>query len=146
MRQHERFLATHAEDDFSRQYMEWLGHYEFGAALRPIDFNGWIGRNPGFDPKTDTFWLTYWCEAFETILSQAGPQIHIVDYERACEEPEPVLSALGKALGLSDKNALLPEAKRFRASTRYERDTGSVDATLVSRVDVLYRQLREKAI
>lgn len=36
-RQHVQFSALHAEDAFARRYMEWLGHYEFGAALKPID-------------------------------------------------------------------------------------------------------------
>ena len=32
-RQHERFLQIHEEDDFVREYMEAIGHHEFGKGL-----------------------------------------------------------------------------------------------------------------
>lgn len=146
MGQHERFLAIHAEDPFGRKYMEWLGHYEFGAALRPIDFGSWIDRNPGLDPKGRVFWLTYWAEAYESVLSSLGPNVHIIDYERACENPKPVLAALGAALDLPDPDALVGEAGRFRPSRRYEHDSADRESDLGRRVSTLYQELRDRAI
>ncbi len=36
----------HARDPFARRYMEAIGHYDFGANLRPIDFDGWATATP----------------------------------------------------------------------------------------------------
>ena len=41
-KQHEQFLQVHASDAFSRQYMRWIGHYEFGENFKPINFGGWL--------------------------------------------------------------------------------------------------------
>jgi len=56
--QHERFLAMHSEDAFARDYMKWIGHYDFGSNFRPIDFNrDGFGRPEKSDAA---FWLRYW--------------------------------------------------------------------------------------
>jgi len=39
-RQHERLLEIHEEDDFVREYMEAIGHHEFGKGLKPVNFGG----------------------------------------------------------------------------------------------------------
>ena len=43
LRQHLNFTKQHAEDPFAARYMRDIGHLEFGALHKPIDF-------PGFDP------------------------------------------------------------------------------------------------
>src|SRR5262249_7650400 len=60
MRQHARFTALHARDRFALDYMNWLGHFEFGAALRPINFGGWCDMLTVDATGSADFWLTYW--------------------------------------------------------------------------------------
>ena len=36
--QHTKFCATHKADQFSYNYMKWLGHHEFGGTHRPFQF------------------------------------------------------------------------------------------------------------
>src|SRR6185436_2307720 len=67
MRQHSRFTALHAADRFALDYMNWLGHYEFGAALRPIDFGGWRGAPAAETAGSPDFWLTYWVRAYAAV-------------------------------------------------------------------------------
>ncbi|NMW21431.1 MAG: hypothetical protein HKK67_07330 [Chlorobiaceae bacterium] len=38
LQQHTQFWAMHERDSFSRYYMEWLGHHEFGRTHRPFLF------------------------------------------------------------------------------------------------------------
>ena len=38
--QHRNFLRIHEDDSFASEYMRAIGHYDFGANLRPIDFGG----------------------------------------------------------------------------------------------------------
>lgn len=118
-RQHERFLKLHADDAFGRSYMTWLGHFEFGAALKPIDFAGWLDRAGPLDPLDDGFWIAYWTNAYEAALAAAGPNIRFIDYDRLCAEPAPILEALADAAGLDEPAPLIARADRFRPPTAY---------------------------
>ena len=99
LRQHRNFLRVHAREPFTRRYMADVGHYEFGANLRPIDFGGWLGApSPGeraatapanrptnrpmnrqgrpeahsARARTLDFWLRYWRAAYEHALVNTG--------------------------------------------------------------------------
>ncbi len=140
LRQHRRFLAIHAEDDFARRYMEGIGHFEFGRALRPIDFQGWLDHGAP-DPMTLDFWLTYWCTAFETVLE--APRVYLIDYDRLCHEPVPLLETLADRLQVRS-DLLIRQAPRFRAPRTHE-TRGGAAAPLRERATDLHRRLQAVA-
>jgi hypothetical protein len=112
LRQHRRFEALHEQDGFSLAYMEGLGHYEFGRALRPIAFDGLTrGRDEAHRPD---FWLDYWIAAYQTVLETAGPQFIFVDHDALCAQPHACLPVLAEALEVSDPSALLAAAGTLR--------------------------------
>lgn len=117
-RQHANFLALHDADRFARQYMEWLGHYEFGRAFRPIVFDGDDGGDDCGDAGKPGYWLGYWERAFAHILRHAPPQAVFLDYDRLCDSPHEWLGRLAEILGLRPA-ALQDQAGRFRAANRY---------------------------
>ena len=43
LKQHIGFLETHRDDEFTRIYMEGIGHYDFGENFRPVNFGGTTG-------------------------------------------------------------------------------------------------------
>lgn len=64
--QHRRFLDA---DAFTRDYMTWLGHHEFGATHRPFLFDG----RPAGDPATLDYWLNVWIAAHAALdRAEAG--------------------------------------------------------------------------
>ena len=105
LRQHRRFLAIHAEDAFARRYMADIGHFEFGANLRPIDFGGWLGTadpTPEAAAQRLDFWLRYWCAAYDHALSEAGDNVVFVSYEAACTHPFETLASLCRRVGVAE--------------------------------------------
>lgn len=144
-RQHARFLDIHGRDRFARQYMEWLGHFEFGAALRPIDFDGWLDRLDRLSPESPAFWLRYWMAAFSTLARQAGDRVIFVDYEGLCADPANQLQALGGALGLADPAALVAQASRLRASSALPEPHSSADPALRRALQALHDELLDRA-
>lgn len=113
MRQHRRFSDLHARDRFARQYMEGIGHFEFGAALRPIAFPGAPESAEGAEHAD--YWLRYWIAAYEHILSTAPAVAVFVDHDALASRPVLHLPLLAEALGLDDKAALLSASGMFRA-------------------------------
>jgi Sulfotransferase family len=137
LRQHQRFDALHAHDDFALTYMEGLGHYEFGRALRPIAFGG-RARDPEA-AHTLEFWLDYWISAYQAVLETAGPQVILVDHDALCTWPERYLPVLGDALEISDAAGLLASAGRLRP----QRDVPPPDVSqdLLGHAEALHAEL-----
>lgn len=134
--QHARFLDLHGADGFGRSYMAWLGHFEFGATLKPIDFGGWLDRSGPLDPLGDAFWIAYWTNAYEAVLAEAGPNIRFIDYDRLCAQPRAMLEALAEAADLKDPAPLLARADRFRPPTAYAPPDGGSPAALARATDL----------
>lgn len=111
LRQHQRFGAMHARDDFSRRYMEGLGHFEFGAALRPIRFRPTGDPAAADDPA---FWLRYWADVYEAVLATAGPQVVFVDHDRLSADPLRHFGALARAIDVESETGLAEAARMFR--------------------------------
>lgn len=145
LRQHLRFCKLHREDAFSRRYMEWLGHFEFGAALRPIDFQGWCNSPAAAVPGDLTYWLTYWCNCYEAVLERAGDSVTFIDYDALCRNPEPGLARLASAADLDSDAALQEQGSRLRRPTDYGAKEELGDRQLASRIERVQELLAEAA-
>lgn len=145
-RQHIRFTELHDEDPFGRRYMEWLGHFEFGAALRPIDFDGWLDASPYRDPTRREFWLAYWRAAHLAIERTAGPNVRFIDYDAFSREPEAYLSAIATAVGLGDVAGLREAANRLRPSTKYEDEQAGPKPEVLRECQEIHARLTEKSL
>ena len=77
LNQHQRFLDS---DAFTRAYMGWLGHHEFGATHRPF---AWDVAIVGGDPQELDYWLAQWLAAHRRIdaLDRAHANIQLVPYQ-----------------------------------------------------------------
>jgi hypothetical protein len=78
-RQHQRFANA---DPFTRNYMRWLVHHEFGADQRPFRLPGQPCPE-GSRTRLD-YWLTTWVACYgwlEQILEDGAPNIRPVIYE-----------------------------------------------------------------
>lgn len=118
LRQHQRFLSA---DDFTRQYMTWLVHHEFGATHRPFVF-GSADRpvEPELAGPTleSSYWVARWIDVYShllDVLREGHPNIIPVSHERLCSEPEYRIS-LARRIGVSD--LMLPERTSGGADDR----------------------------
>lgn len=87
LKQHEKFTVRHRDDKFSKKYMSWLVHHEFGLDHRPFQFD-----NEGFcqsDLNSIDYWLRQWFNAYTYLLGQTKTQrnkIFLVSYEDLCHQ------------------------------------------------------------
>ncbi|GGY56918.1 sulfotransferase [Parvularcula lutaonensis] len=101
--QHRRFLETHAADRFSRDYMGWLAHHEFGSDHRPFVFSATAPPPPTDEAESLDYWLARWNEAYRFLLSQAEGlpgRVRFFSYERFTDDPGGVRDRLFDLLGL----------------------------------------------
>ncbi|TFU06327.1 sulfotransferase [Polymorphobacter arshaanensis] len=141
LRQHQNFLTVHARDDFTRTYMAGVGHFDFGANLKPVDFDGWLLTTTHRDPLTLDFWLAYWVAAYTHLLEQHRSRIILVGHEALCANPTQVMTALAAKLKLSDPAAFVASGADIRDSTARRVPTEGVDPALLAAASALYKRL-----
>ena len=80
--QHQKFIHKQREDEFVRNYMNWIGHSEFGLDYQPI-----ITANLEFpDEQEFNHWLEQWYLTYESVVNLPMQQnaFNLVCYESLC--------------------------------------------------------------
>lgn len=144
--QHRRFLQMHAEDSFSKQYMEWIGHYEFGGNCRPIDFEGWLDDEARPFRIDEAFWLRYWNAAYAFALNYRKGNVLFVDFDRLLQDQGASLARVSAAVGLSEHDGLVSAAATLRAPTTRPIASISFERHEWNRAEAVHRQLQSLAI
>ena len=160
LRTHLLFEKIHAggdpdapDDSFARRYMEYIGHFDFGANLRPINFGGWLDElgepnelnelnelNEKAEPSSSvSFWLRYWCAAFEHMLAHAD-NVVLISYDDCCAHPDAALRRIARTIGV-DANALAAQAGRFRNANAYDAAALAADPRLCARAEAIHAKL-----
>lgn len=145
LRTHLAFEAIHARERFSRRYMADIGHFDFGANLRPVDFGGWLGGETPSAARSVDFWLRYWCAAFEHVLASAGPHVALASYEACCARPAAALGQIAERAAI-DPAALIAQAERFRPAVAHEDAERAVPASLLARAKAIHEHMLDRAI
>jgi hypothetical protein len=146
LRQHRNFTRMHGEDPFACEYMAGIGHFDFGANLKPVDFQRWRTTNPELDPNTLSFWLTYWCAAYEDLLSRKGSRVALLDFDALCGDPEPVLTRLAAFVGLADHRGLTLQHTRLEPLPPHLVDSESIPDSLAYRARDIASTLRNSRL
>ena len=146
MTQHRRFLDEHAEDAFSKRYMEWIGHYEFGANFRPINFSGWLDGQTVPTAPDASFWLRYWNAAYGHALEHRTRSVLFVDFDKLLEERAIALGRLAEALALAEKAKLMAAGAGLRAPTTKPVDLGGCPVDVRRVAQDIHARLKSLAV
>jgi len=99
LRQHQRFCESQRLDPFSRRYMGWLSHHEFGLDHRPLCL-AVSGMNSAYDPSSLDYWLDYWNAVYQHVLAHPGLTLHLLNHDALCANPTLSVQALFELLGV----------------------------------------------
>jgi len=147
MKQHQQFTEMHKNDKFARNYMQWLGHYDFGENFKPIDFDHWLDSIDGpLNFGDENFWLQYWIAGYSNMLKQVGRQVHLVDYNKMLEKPEQTLTTIAELTKLKAPIEFIKNAREIRSPTSKPRDSVSMDQKLLEKANQLYKELQSSAL
>ena len=136
--QHRRFSSSEHDSGFTRRYMGWLAHHEFGPGHRPFVL---AGEKPLGNPEHDLdYWLQVWIATYQHLLDQAPAQVFFVSYERLCQETERTWPRLCAAIDLPPTDP--GEALRPPRPT----ETADVQSSLRDRAESLHSELLTRAL
>lgn len=144
MTQHQRFLSMHDDDPFARDYMKWIGHYDFGANFRPIDFAGRGIAAAGGAERPD-FWLRYWIDAYAFAEKNAGG-VKFVCYEKLLADAPSALADIASAADLKASEEFTANAASVRDPTTEVAPLDDADTKLTGEATALYRRLAERSL
>ena len=100
LRQHIVFCEAQTRDKFVLEYMNWLGHYEFGLGHKRFQFvsDSWPEE---YAPTEPDYWLAYWISIYRYVLDSAPNAVTLISYEDLCQRPEVNLSKIFLRIGLN---------------------------------------------
>lgn len=145
LRQHLRFCELHAQDPFARRYMAATGHFEFGADLRPIDFDGWLAGRRGDEANSLPFWLDYWVATYRQLRKHAHDErILLVDFARLAATRD--LAPLAERLSLREAASPLREGPGLRPLRSQPVEASTLDTHRLAEARALHQELVDLAV
>lgn len=145
LRQHQMFLQTHRSDPFASEYMEGIGHYDFGLNLRPVNFDGWLEADRRKDASELPFWVEYWIAAYKHILDHERAQIFLLPYHSLSTDPRSVLAAIARFVELEAPERLIDQWPQLRAPRRHDVDASNIPYRLLEDSKDVHAALHARA-
>ena len=124
LRQHRRFSAINAKNRITLSYMNWLGHFEFGANFKPFNVDPDAQPRDGEEANTPDYWLRYWTCVYRYLLNMHEKNVMFFDYDRFCREPVRTLELLAATIDLEPAQ-LTVFAENVQEPSVYPRDGGA---------------------
>jgi hypothetical protein len=138
--QHLNFSKIHSEDKFSLDYMNWLGHFEFGLNQKPFFLNDedTFNEMAAYDKTDINFWLLSWKNYYRYVNNLVIKNVIFFSYEQFCTAPTAVLGRLYEILDIE---------KTYSKPTPFEpgfKLSNYADKDLLEECNVIYNQLETK--
>jgi len=135
---HIRFCTTYETDPFSCNYMEWLGHHEFGITHRPFQFGDrWKVRAKNHHPENINYWLVLWINTYRYLLEAAPKDTIFVSFEKLCRDTQQTISFLFSQAKLPIHDYSINDKIR----TPISKQDNNIDKELIKQALQIYRDL-----
>lgn len=136
LQQHNNFVGQQQSDPFTKFYMTWLAHHEFGLGHRPFQFDD-TGRDrlAVLKPSELEYWLEIWCQVYSWLAGTTPEGVFFVCYEDLCNDSA-VWHRLAEICGVEQGDE---ESEPFVISTA-EGDF-SAQPELVEKASAIYERL-----
>jgi hypothetical protein len=118
LEKHKDYILLQKKDSFVLEYMNWLGHHEFGLNQKPFQFND---KNQNYieDKNTLDYWLQIWINYYSYILTINKIGVVYVDYDIYCKNPKELLENIFQRIGI---NVKLPQVTPYHNNRKVELD------------------------
>jgi hypothetical protein len=107
--------GLHSKDSFALDYMNYLGHYEFGMNKKYFKFKN--ARVNVLDYEGNDFWLAQWINYYDYLimLAKKYKTINLIHFDDWCSKDKLLIKKIKLITGLTiDENSIyLPHKKSF---------------------------------
>lgn len=140
--QHQRFCDLQRHDRFILDYMNWLGHFEFGLGQKSFFLNddATFSEMASFDKDDINFWLLTWKNYYQYLNHQPADNILLFDYEVFCADPCGAMSRLLMQLAVEGEIiqpvSFTPQIKKVEG----------INQLILDACEDIYAELKQKAV
>jgi len=100
MEKHLDYQRLQNEDPFVLEYMNWLGHHEFGLNHKVFDLKLMEEREK-YDNMSMNYWIAVWISYYTYILTLVEDKnLFLIEYSDLCSRPKELLSTIGGTLNM----------------------------------------------
>jgi hypothetical protein len=140
LNQHKHFSKVQSEDKFSLDYMNWLGHFEFGLNQKSFYLNDeeTFAEMAKYDKMDINFWLVNWKSYYKYVNDQHPGNGIFFNYEKFCTDPASLLERLFSKLDIAAPH------KHLEPFTPPFKQAGRFDKQLLEECNAIYKQLEIK--
>ena len=145
LQQHKNFCALQKTDPFILEYMNLLGHREFGLGSHPFIYSSAAPDCfKSYEKFELNYWLFQWIKTYEWILSNDSinrSNVYLISYEKLCEK-KGLYESLCKKINISNyKNG-----NDFKLSNNQKSEYQlSIDDELIDKAKSIYDSLTLKS-
>ena len=90
LKQHINFLEIQNSQEFILEYMNLIGHFEFGLGLKPLTYSSDQSEwHKGKSQLSIDYWLLQWIQTYKWILESEiynNDNIYLINYEHLCND------------------------------------------------------------
>lgn len=134
LEKHRDYSRLQKEDPFVLEYMNWLGHHEFGSNQKTFEFQNSISKKYTDEESLD-YWLEAWINYYSYVLTHDHPKTLLVSYDSYCKDPKETLTTILSKIGIE---AEIPEFESFVNRRKTEE---SCSEELLKRAMEVYEEL-----
>lgn len=140
LNQHLRFSEFQKSDAFITNYMNWLGHHEFGEKHKVFSFDSNLEKID-YDITTLNYWLSVWLNYYTYLNNLNDSSFTLIEYKDYLEKPVEVLKFLGSEMKMDfDLSNIIPFSNEKKI------DISNCDSKLLSTTNNMYQKLKKKKI
>jgi hypothetical protein len=140
LEKHQSYSSIQRKDPFVGEYMDWLGHHEFGLNQKAFQFAG--QEIPSGDKNSLDYWLKIWLNYYRYALSIEDAKTVFIQYESFCAHPQENIAAILAQAGLGEP---VPSIKSF-SNPRQKSVNFLYDEMLMQEALAVWQGLEKKAI
>lgn len=143
--QHLNFIDLQTKDPFILDYMNLIGHNEFGKNVKPFFYGTDTNDNWHIQISKNSidYWLTQWINTYQWILNGCVLNYHnvyLICYEDLCKD-DSLYRTICKESGISN----FKSGKPFISGNKRDENTNSViDKSLIDQAKNIYQNLKAK--
>lgn len=113
---HQRFIQMQREEDFVLEYMNYIGHFEFGLNHKPF----FMLADKQHDLNSIDYWLNIWNTYYTRLLEIQPPNAIYISFERLTHFPNESLTQISQFIGIATRFENLKPYNDFTSSQRIE--------------------------
>ncbi len=108
LEKHREYKTQQREDSFILEYMNWLGHHEFGLSQKAFKFDEHDAIKG--NPESLDYWLQTWINYYRKAILIQDTNTLFIHYQDFCDQPNQIVERVSKLVG---KNFLPGEQSVF---------------------------------